>query len=98
MKQLCRITPVVLVESKLNISQKCVLEVKKANPILGFISNNIDSRSREVIISLYLVLVRPDLQYVSCLGSPVQDIDILDESEGGPLIRAGDQSTWHTEG
>lgn len=85
-KQLCRATPVVPVENKLNVSQKCALEVKKDNPILGFISNITDSRSREVMISLYLALVRPDLQYLSSLGSPVQDTDILGESGGGPLI------------
>jgi len=81
----------------MNVSQKYVLEVRKASPILGFISNIIDSRSKEVIISLYLALVRPDLQYVSSLGSPVQDTDILGESGGGPLIEAGDWSTCHTQ-
>lgn len=44
------------------LSQKRALEGKKANPIPGSISSITDSRFREVIISLNLALVRPDVQ------------------------------------
>lgn len=42
----------VLVEHKLNISQHCVLEVKKANGLLGCIQRSAISRWKEVILPL----------------------------------------------
>ena len=65
----------VSVNERLNMS--CVLAVQKANRILGCIKRSMTSRSREVILPLYCVLVRPHLEYCVQFRSPQHSKDML---------------------
>ena len=53
----------VLVDGKLDMSQQCALSAQKVNCVLGCIKRSVINRSREVILPLCSVLVRPHLEY-----------------------------------
>ena len=50
---------------------------QKANRLLGFITRSIISRSAEVILKLYLALVRPHLDYAMQFWSTYYRMDII---------------------
>ena len=60
----------VQVSSDLRPRKQCIEAKSRFNRVLGFITRSIKSRSAEVILKLYLALVRHHLDYAIQFWSP----------------------------
>ena len=70
----------VIINSDLRLRKQCLEARNKANRVLGFIFRSVKSRSPEVILKLYLALVRPHLDYAVQFWSPHyrKDINLIE--------------------
>ena len=66
----------VLVSPDLRPRKQCVNVRNKANRVLGFISRSVSNKSAEVLLQLYLALVRPHLDYAVQFWCPYYRMDI----------------------
>ena len=67
----------VQVSSDLRPRKQCIEARNQADRLLGFITKSIKSRSAEVILKLYLALIRPHLDYAVQFWSPYNKMDII---------------------
>ena len=67
----------IQVSSDLRPRKQYIEARNRANGLLGFIARSIKSRSAEVILKLYLALVKPHLDYAIQFWSPYYRMDII---------------------
>ena len=75
-RSLCEKDLGVLVNSDLKPRENCIAVRNKAKRILGFTSRSVSNRTKDVILKLYLALVRPHLDYAVQFWSPYYRMDI----------------------
>ena len=70
----------VLVDEKLYVNQQCSLAACKASYILGCVKRGVAGREREVIVPLYLALLRLHLEYCFQAWGPQyrKDMELLE--------------------
>ena len=66
----------MLISQDLRPREQCISARNKANRILGLISRTVTIRTSEVILRLYLALVRPHLDYAIQFWSLYYRMDI----------------------
>jgi hypothetical protein len=66
----------VHIDDKLKFTTHCQEKVNKANRILGYIRHTFKHLDKESFLLLYKALVRPHLEYGSCIWSPKHKYNI----------------------
>ena len=70
----------VYIDSKLKFTHHCQEKVNKANKILGYIRHTFKYLNKDSFLLLYKSLVRPHLEFASCIWSPKHkyNIDLIE--------------------
>ena len=66
----------VVITNDLKFSKQCIAVEKKAQKLLGYIKRQFGYRNKEIVLSLYNSLVRPQLEYAVQFWSPSYRKDI----------------------
>ncbi len=66
----------VTIASSLIFSQQCADAAGKANRMRGFINRNFSFKNKDVVLPLYISLVRPNLEYAVQFWAPHHAKDI----------------------
>ena len=79
----------VIIDAKMNMGWQCGYAVRKANHTLSCIHRCISGRSKEVILPLYVALVRPQLEYCVQFWAPhfKRDVDNMERVQRTRMIR-----------
>ncbi len=66
----------VTITSNLEFTQHCKEAACKANRMLGFINRNFSFKNKDIILPMYISLIRPHLEYAMQFWSPHNAKDI----------------------
>ena len=71
---------------------QCAMAAKKANQILGRINKSFSCKTREVMLQIYKVFVRPHLEYAITAWAPWQrkDVEALEKIQHRATRRISD--------
>ena len=70
----------VLFDSSMKLSKHCAKSAAKANSTVGLIKRTFTSVNTSVFTTFYKTMVRPIMEYASCIWSPylIKDINLLE--------------------
>ena len=80
-------TFMVMITSDLKCSQQCEYAYSEASRVMGMIKRTISYKEPRIILSLYKTLVRPHVEYCSCVWYPSykKDKELLGRIQTGIL-------------
>ena len=89
----------VLVSNDCKPSDQCALAAKKANQVLGQINKSFSCYTKDIMLGVYKVFVRPHLEYAVTAWSPwhSKDKEILERIQRRATRRMSDVSGTYEE-